>query len=208
MISLSDFFNIKNLSFLKTPRTFASRSENISDNLESAVLTMGHFSSIWISNNLTRSSAKGILSIAPGASSFLYNDFATSNSGEIIISIGKFSLVKRPFQIGFKNSFDLIRAIFLGILKRECAIWQTIMFVSSFLVTAMIISAFFASAFSKTEGYVAIPTIPLASWVSLIFWISEPFLSITVTECPCLDSWLQIEKPTLPAPHIIIFIYS
>ena len=36
---------------------------------------------------------KGTLSKAPGASSLLYNDFATSNSGEIITSIGIFDLL-------------------------------------------------------------------------------------------------------------------
>ena len=30
--------------------------------------------------------------------------------------------------------------------------------------------------------------------------------SITVMECPWADNCFEIEKPTLPAPHIIIFI--
>ena len=30
--------------------------------------------------------------------------------------------------------------------------------------------------------------------------------SITVIECPWADNCLEIEKPTLPAPHMIIFI--
>ena len=153
----------------------------------------GHFSSILISNNLTRSLENGKLSKAPGASNFLKRDLETSYSGEIIMSIGRFVLVNNPFHIGFKNSFDLILAIFLGMLNSEWAIWQTIMFVSSFLVTAIIISAFFASAFSNTLGYVAIPTTPLASKLSLIFWISALTLSMTVIEWPCLDNWLEIE---------------
>ena len=48
---------------------------------------------IKISNNLILFSAKGTLSKAPGASSFLWIDFAISISGEIITSIGKFSLL-------------------------------------------------------------------------------------------------------------------
>ena len=55
-------------------------------------------------------------------------------------------------EIGFKNSLDLILAIFLEILNKECATWHTIIFVSSFLVTAIIMSAFPASAFSRTDG--------------------------------------------------------
>ena len=161
--SLSVFLKIINLSFLIAPSTLACRSEKISESLDREVFNKGHFSSICISNNLTISSAKGMLSMAPGASNFLYNDFATSNSGEIIISIGRFSLLNKFFHAGFKNSLDLILAIFLGTLKSECAIWHTTILVSSFLVTAMIISAFLASAFSNTEGCVAIPTIPFAS---------------------------------------------
>ena len=55
-------------------------------------------------------------------------------------------------------------------------------------------------------GRATLPTIPLTSWVSLIFLMSSDDWSITVTEWPCADSCLLIEKPTLPAPHIIIFI--
>ena len=50
----------------------------------------GQFFSIKISSNLILFSAKGILSKAPGASNFLWIDFAISNSGEIIKSIGNF----------------------------------------------------------------------------------------------------------------------
>ena len=46
-----------------------------------------------ISSSLILFSANGTLSRAPGASSFLCIDFAISNSGEIITSIGKFSLL-------------------------------------------------------------------------------------------------------------------
>ena len=107
-----------------------------------------------------------------------------------------------------KNSCDLILAIFLDILNKELANWQTIILVSSFLVTAIIIAASFAPAFSNTEGKVALPTIPLTSWVSFIFLISSEDWSITVTECPCACNCLLIEKPTLPAPQIIIFMIS
>ena len=51
------------------------------------------FSLIKISNNLILLSANGTLSNAPGASSFLWIDLAISISGEIITSIGRFSLL-------------------------------------------------------------------------------------------------------------------
>ena len=54
---------------------------------------MGQFFSTAISNILILSDAKGTLSRAPGASNLLNNDFATSNSGEIITSIGIFDLL-------------------------------------------------------------------------------------------------------------------
>ena len=46
---------------------------------------------ISISINLILLSAKGTLSKVPGASIFLWIDFAISTSGEIITSMGKFS---------------------------------------------------------------------------------------------------------------------
>ena len=49
----------------------------------SFISCIGHFSSIKISNSLILFSANGTLSRAPGASSFLCNDLAISNSGEI-----------------------------------------------------------------------------------------------------------------------------
>ena len=51
------------------------------------------FSLIKISTNLILLSAKGTLSSAPGASNFLCIDLAISNSGEMITSMGKFSLL-------------------------------------------------------------------------------------------------------------------
>ena len=48
---------------------------------------------INISNSLIWLSANGTLSSAPGASNFLWIDLAISISGEIITSIGKFSLL-------------------------------------------------------------------------------------------------------------------
>jgi len=53
----------------------------------------GHFSLIKISSNLILLLANGTLSKAPGASSFLCKDFAISISGEMMTSIGKFSLL-------------------------------------------------------------------------------------------------------------------
>ena len=47
------------------------------------------------------------------------------------------------------------------------------MLISSFRVTAIIMSALEALAFSRTDGYVALPTIALTSRVSLIFCISS-----------------------------------
>ena len=54
---------------------------------------IGQLVSIKISSNLILLFAKGTLSSEPGASSFLCRDFAISISGEIITSIGKFSLL-------------------------------------------------------------------------------------------------------------------
>ena len=54
------------------------------------------------SKSLILFSAKGTLSKAPGASSFLCIDFAISNSGEIITSIGRFSLLYNFENFGFK----------------------------------------------------------------------------------------------------------
>ena len=68
---------------------FALKSGNFSVNCLSSVLTSGQFFPICISKTLTFPSTKGTLSKAPGASSFLCNDLATSNSGEIITSIGR-----------------------------------------------------------------------------------------------------------------------
>ena len=59
----------------------------------SFILINLQFSLIKISSNLILLSAKGTLSNAPGASSFLCIDLAISISGEIITSIGKFSLL-------------------------------------------------------------------------------------------------------------------
>ena len=47
--------------------------------------------------------------------------------------------------------------------NNELDIWQTIIFISSFFVTAIIISASWAPAFSRTDGSVALPTIPFTS---------------------------------------------
>ena len=55
--------------------------------------TNGHLLSTKISRSLILLSAKGTLSIAPGASNFLNIDFAISSSCEIITSIGRFSLL-------------------------------------------------------------------------------------------------------------------
>ena len=72
---------------------FASSFENFLVNTLSLIFINGHFSSIKISSNLILFLANGTLSNAPGASNFLCRDFAISISGEIITSIGKFSLL-------------------------------------------------------------------------------------------------------------------
>ena len=72
---------------------FASRLGCFFVNSLSLILIKLQLSLIKISNNLILLSANGTLSKAPGASNFLCIDFAISNSGEIITSIGKFSLL-------------------------------------------------------------------------------------------------------------------
>jgi len=91
-------------------------------------------------------------------------------------------------------------------LNIEKAIWQITMLISSFLVTAIIISVSDAFAFSSIDGYVALPTIAFTSKTSSIFWISSLDWSITVIEWPCSLNCFAIVKPTLPAPQMIIFI--
>ena len=54
---------------------------------------IGQFFSIEISNILTFPFPKGTLSNAPGASSLLYKDLATSSSGDIITSMGILDLL-------------------------------------------------------------------------------------------------------------------
>ena len=66
-----------------TPNIYAFKLGNLFVNSFNLVSWIGHFSSIRISNNLSLFSAKGTLSRAPGASSFLCNDLAISNSGEM-----------------------------------------------------------------------------------------------------------------------------
>ena len=63
---------------------FALKSVNFSVNFLRGIFFRGQFFSIDISNIFTLLFPKGTLSNAPGASNLLYNDFATSNSGEII----------------------------------------------------------------------------------------------------------------------------
>ena len=185
---------------------FASKSGNILVSLFNGVFAIGHFSLIWISNMLILFLAKFTLSSAPGASSFLCKDFATSISGDIITSIGKLELSYKLIYFWSRYSWDLILAIFFEILKIECEIWQISILTSSLLVTAIIISASLALAFSRTEGKVPIPTTPFTSIESFIFWISSLDWSIIVIEWFCADKDLAIVEPTLPAPQIIIFI--
>ena len=82
-----------NLSSLIIPIIFASIFGCFLVKSLSLILINLQFSLIKISNNLILLSANGTLSSAPGASSFLCIDLAISISGEIITSIGKFSLL-------------------------------------------------------------------------------------------------------------------
>ena len=83
-----------------TPKIFASKSGNFLVNSFNFIFLIGQFSSIKISKSLILLSANGILSRAPGASSFLNKDFAISSSGEIITSIGRFSLLYNLLNFG------------------------------------------------------------------------------------------------------------
>ena len=98
----SFFFGIKNLSSLINPIIFASRLGCFLVNSLSFIFIRLQFSLIKISNSLILLSANGTLSNAPGASNFLWIDFAISISGEIITSIGKFSLLYTVVNLGFR----------------------------------------------------------------------------------------------------------
>ena len=82
-----------NLSFLITPKILASNFGNFFVNSFNGVFVIGHNSVTRISSNLILFCAKLTLSNAPGASNFLCMDLAISISGEIITSIGRFSLL-------------------------------------------------------------------------------------------------------------------
>ena len=68
----------------------------------SLISDIGHESSIRISKSLILFSAKGTLSNAPGDSNLRCIDFPISNSGEIITSIGKLSLLYNLENFGSK----------------------------------------------------------------------------------------------------------
>ena len=82
-----------NFSSRITPRILASSFGNFLVILFNSILINGHLSFTSISSKRILLSAKGTLSIAPGASSFLWIDLAISTSGEIITSMGRFSLL-------------------------------------------------------------------------------------------------------------------
>ena len=84
---------MKNLSSLLIPITLASSFGYFFVSSLNLIFIDLQLSLISISNNLIELLANGTLSNAPGASNFLWIDFAISNSGEIITSIGKFSLL-------------------------------------------------------------------------------------------------------------------
>ena len=96
------FFRRINLSFLITPKILASNSGNFFVNSLSLIFLIGQSLLINISNSLILFSANGILSNAPGDSSFLWRDLAIYSSGEIITSIGKLSLLYNFLNFGSK----------------------------------------------------------------------------------------------------------
>ena len=99
--SMISFFFIRiNLSFLITPKILASNSGNFFVSSLSLIFLIGQSLFINISKSLILFSAKGILSNSPGASSFLCKDLSISNSGEIITSIGKLSLLYNFLNFG------------------------------------------------------------------------------------------------------------
>ena len=93
---------IKNLSNLFIPIMFASNFGFFFVNSLNLIPIDLQSSFINISNNLILLSANGTLSSAPGASNFLCIDLAISISGEIITSIGRFSLLYTLVNLGFK----------------------------------------------------------------------------------------------------------
>ena len=89
----SVFFGIKNLLSLLIPIIFASNFGYLFVSSLNLIPIDLQSSLMNISSNLILLSANGTLSNAPGASNFLWIDLAISISGEIITSIGKFSLL-------------------------------------------------------------------------------------------------------------------
>ena len=89
------------MSLLIAPKILASNFGNFFVNSLSLIFIKGHDLFINISRRLILFSAKGTLSNAPGASSFLCIDLAISISGEIIASIGRFSLLLTLENFGF-----------------------------------------------------------------------------------------------------------
>ena len=81
---------------------FASNFGNFFVSSLSLMLAIGQDSSIKISKSLILLSANGILSKAPGDSNLRCIDLAISISGEIITSIGKFSLLYNLENFGSK----------------------------------------------------------------------------------------------------------
>ena len=93
---------IKNFSSRLIAIILASNFGYFFVNSLNLILIDAQFFLIRISSNLILLSVKGTLSKAPGASNFLWIDFAISISGEIITSIGKFSLLYTLVNLGFK----------------------------------------------------------------------------------------------------------
>ena len=90
---MSFFFNIENFSFLITPKIFASKFGNFFVIWLRGMLINLQLSLTNISRSLILFWANVTLSRAPGASNFLCIDLAISISGDIITSIGRFSLL-------------------------------------------------------------------------------------------------------------------
>ena len=100
---------------------FALKSGNFYVSFFKGIFFIGQFFSIEISNIFTLLFPNGTLSRAPGASSRLKRDLATSTSGEMITSIGIFDLLKSFPHFPSRKSYVLILAIFFDTLNNELA---------------------------------------------------------------------------------------
>ena len=131
----------------------------------------------------------------------------TSCSGLMKTSTDKASSLKSCGRLVY--SAERMRAIFVGVRNRVKATSHAIMFTSSLLVSATMMSASAAPAASNTVGYEAFPaTVRMSSrsWRSRRISSSR---STTVTSlASSRERWWAAVRPTWPAPRMTIFIYN